>query len=206
MPRNPITSPENNLREFLANEIPSMSETALDSLMLDIELARRKYSKYEKGSRAAAKKFNYLQQRTACHNIAKNIERVLGSLEEADLMVTDDLGDYLGDPNFKSKLSGKLIEIQKACNLIHENYPYTGQGNQFNRVLYSWVIDMARIYESVFKPKLADHRKNGKFTHFLKCWTPDEFLPYGDPLSPRTVKRVLKHMRARKTPQIITLS
>jgi len=53
---------------------------------------------------------------------------------------------------------------------------------------------MLRIYEGLFKPKEIDHRKNGQFVKFLKRWKPEGFPPAGDPLSPRTIERIL-HFR-----------
>jgi hypothetical protein len=183
-----------NLRMFLAGELSSLSDMEMDALIAEIGRTRAKFSKYEKGSNAAKRRFSYLSQKTACRNIRQHIQGLTRSLGQADLMVTDDLSDYLGDPDFKTNITGKLIEIQKACDLILGVYPYTGQGRQLDRVLYAWVIDMVKIYESAFKPKRADHHKNGKFMYFLKCWKPDEIPLHGDRLSPRTVKRVIAHM------------
>jgi hypothetical protein len=201
MSSNSDSAPKQKLRDFLAREVPSLSNNDLNDLMAQISRARDKYSKYEKGRKAAIGGYTYISKKRSCESIQQRTEELIHSLRRADLMVSDELNDFLGDQEFNAKMIGRLLELHKASINILEKLPsYVSQGRQLKRILYEWVIEMADIYEGVFKPRRADFHVKDKFLHFLKCWKPNEIPIYGESLSSRTIERVLSHREKLKRP------
>jgi hypothetical protein len=182
------------LKDFLKSENPSISNKSLDAILSEIGISRDKFSRYEIGKKAARRGYTYVSKRFVCNNIRSATENLIECLLDTDLMVRDELDQYLGDTQFRAELIGKISELKKASTVIVENLPADiSRGKQRDLIVYDWVIQMADIYESALKPRKADYRINDKFMYFLNCWKPDEIPEFGDRLSPRTIKRILKH-------------
>jgi len=161
--------------------------------------SRDKFSRYETGKTAARRGYTYVGKRFSCNNIRVAAERLIECLLDADLMVMDELDQYLGVGEFRAELIGKLSELKNASTVMVENLPADiSRGKQRDLIVYDWVIQMADIYESALKPRQAGYRKNDKFMHFINFWKPDEILEFGDRLSPRTIKRILFHRESLK--------
>ncbi len=185
-----------DLRDFLTSEKPSISNKEMDAILSEVGSSRGKFSRYENGKKAARRGYTYVGKRFSCNNIRGAAERLIECLLDADLMVMDELDEYLGDGEFRAELIGRLSEVKKASTVIVENLPSNiSRGKQRDLVVYDWVIQMADIYESALKPSRADHRKNDKFMRFLNCWKPDGIPEYGERLSPRTIKRIIIHRK-----------
>jgi hypothetical protein len=190
---------EQELRGFLESEKPSISNKEIGAILSEVGNLRDKFSRYEKGKGAARRGYTYVGKSFTCNNIRGAAEKLIESLLDADLMVMDELDQYLGASEFRAELVGKLSELKKASTVIVENLPANiSRGKQIELIVYDWVMLMADIYESAFKPSRADFRKNDKFMQFLNCWKPDEIPEYGDRLSPRTIKRILIHRKDLK--------
>ncbi len=182
------------LSEFLRSEKPSISSIAVDAILSEIGCSRDRFSRYEKGKKAARRGYTYVGKRFSCNNIRDAADKLIEHLLDADLMVVDELHQYLGAGEFRAELVGKLSELRKASNVIVENLPAEiSRGKQRDLVVYDWVMEMADIYEGALKPRTAHYRKNDKFMQFLNLWKPNEIPEYGDRLSPRTIKRILTH-------------
>jgi hypothetical protein len=193
------SAPKHELRDFLKSEKPSISNREMDAILSEVGSSRDKFSRYENGKKAARRGYTYVGKRFSCNNIRAAAERLIECLLDADLMVMDELDQYLGSSEFRAELVGKLSELKKAGTVIVENLPADiSRGKQRDLVVYDWVIQMADIYESALKPRRADYRKNDKFMYFLNCWKPDEIREYGGQLSPRTIKRILVHREMLK--------
>ena len=190
---------EQELKDFLKSENPSISNKEMGAILSAVGNSRYKFSRYEKGKKAARRGYTYVGKRFSCNNIREAAERLIECMLDADLMVMDELNQYLGDGEFRTELIGKLSELKNASAVIVENLPADiSRGKQIELIVYDWVIQMADIYESALKPRQADYHKNDKFMHFLNCWKPEEIPDYGDRLSPRTINRILKHRKKLK--------
>ncbi len=187
-------TPRQELRDFLKLEKSSISNKEMNAILSEVDTSREKFSRYEIGKKAARRGYTYVGKRFSCNNIRGAAEKLIECLLDADLMVMDELDQYLGNDQFRAELIGKLSELKKASTVIVENLPADiSRGKQRDLVVYDWVMQMADIYESALKPKRATFRKNDKFMKFLNYWKPDEIPEYGDRLSPRTIKRILIH-------------
>ena len=196
---NDKSASKHELRDFLKSEKPSISNKEMDAILSEVGRSRERFSRYENGKKAARRGYTYVGKRFSCNNIRGAAERLIECLLDADLMVMDELDQYLGAGEFRAELIGKLSELGNASAVIVENLPSDiSRGKQRELVVYDWVIQMADIYESALKPRRADYRKNDKFMYFLNCWKPDEIPEYGDRLSPRTIKRILIHREMLK--------
>jgi len=185
-------SSEQVLRDFISHELPKLTEEFADEIVNEVAKSRELFSRYSKAHKAAGRGFTYLSKRSSCRKIQEKTAELVAELEKSDLILLDELHDFLGNPNFERDIIGLLIKLQNACGAISRTVPTkTKFGRQQDRILYDWVLSMAQIFEDLLKPEKANHLKKGKFTKFLNCWKPDELRIYGA-LSPRTVKRILE--------------
>jgi hypothetical protein len=194
------TSPgKQELKALIKSEIPSLSNKELDAILSEIGNSRSRFSRYDRGKKSARRGYTYAARRRSGYSILLAAHNLLDSLQNADLMVLDDLDQHVGDAEFRAELHLKLSELKTASIAIYKSVPANvSGGRQLDLILYDWVIEMANIYEGVFRPRRAHHSKTDKFTRFLKCWKPDGIPEYGDKLSPRYIKRILAHRERLK--------
>jgi hypothetical protein len=188
-----MPSSEQALRDFIASEVPKLTKEIADEVVKQVSYARHQFSRYSNSKKAMGRGFTYQSKKTSCRKIQEKISDLVGEINRADLMLLDEMCDYTGDEQFRSKITGAMEELRNACETISNTVPRNiSSGRPLDRIIYDWVINMARIYEELFKIKKVDHHIRGKFMKFLKCWSPDELPVYGDRLSPRTIKRILE--------------
>ena len=189
------TSSEQSMRRFIKAEMPSLSDDVLDSVIAEIDFARSQYTRYSRSKKATNSRFTYKSKKASCLRIKNKAQELKEESQNADLMLLDEMHDYVGSKEFQDEVTAKLERLSTACEVLLKTVPtFVEKGRPLDRILYDWVLNMLRIYEDLFKPKAIDHRKNGKFLRFLTRWKPEGFPVAGDPLSPRTIERIL-HFR-----------
>ncbi|WP_139135109.1 hypothetical protein [Magnetovibrio blakemorei] len=181
------------MRELITREIPNIDADMLEDAMMHIGFARDQYDRYAKSRKTTNGRFTYKSKKSSCHRIKNLIKQLKEEVQTADLMLLDELHSYLGSDDFQGELTAELDRLSTACDVLLKTVPtFAETGRPVDRILYDWVLNMVRIYVDLFKPKKIDHRKNGTFMEFLKCWKPDELPIYGDKLSSRTIQRILE--------------
>ena len=186
------------LKQFLFRELPKLSDVAVEDVIKQVAYARQQYTRYAKARNAAGGKFTYKSKKSSCRRILIKISELKSELQNADLMLLDELHDYIGSDQFQNEVTAYLERLSTACVALHKTIPtYVEHGRPVDRILYDWVLNMVRIFEDLFGSKKVDHRQNGKFLQFLRCWTPDAFPIHGG-LSPRTIQRVLEFRKSYK--------
>lgn len=192
-------SSELAMRQFITSELPNLSVENIEDVIMHIGFAREQYSRYEKSKKATNGRFTYKSKKASCRRMMAKIVELKDELLKADLMLMDEMHDYTGSEKFQYEVTAQLDRLSTTCEVLLKTVPsFVETGRPVNRILYDWVLNMIRIYEDLFKPKKIDYRKNGKFIKFLKCWNPDGLPPYGDPLSPRTIQRILEFRKHYK--------
>jgi len=184
---------EQTMRDFIRRELPRISEESLDDAIIQIGFARAQYSRYANARKRTNSRFTYKSKKASCRRMMTKIAELKSELQQADLMLLDEMHEYVGYSHFQGEVTAKLDRLSTTCEVLLKTIPtFVERGRPLDRILYDWVLNMIRIYEDLFKPKEIDHRKNGKFMKYLKCWKPDELPIYGDKLSPRTILRVVE--------------
>lgn len=192
-------SSELSMRRFILTELPSIRDDVLDSAIAEIDFARSQYTRYSRSKKATNSRFTYKSKKASCLKIRDKARELKEEIQNADLMLLDEMHDYVGSAEFQDNVTAKLERLSTACEVLLKTVPtFMEKGRPLDRILYDWVLNMLRIYEGLFKPKEIDHRKNGKFVKFLTRWKPDGFPVAGDPLSPRTIERILHFRRFYK--------
>lgn len=195
---------EQTMRDFIRRELPKINEEILDDAIIQIGFARAQYSRYANARKCTNSRFTYKSKKASCRRMMTKIAELKSELQQADLMLLDEMHEYVGYSHFQGEVTAQLDRLSTTCEVLLKTIPtFVERGRPVDRILYDWVLNMIRIYEDLFKPRVRrrpgakrpkeiDHRKNGKFMKYLKCWKPDELPIYGDKLSPRTIHRILK--------------
>jgi hypothetical protein len=181
-----------NLRDFLSHQLPQLSEDELGDAIKQVGIARDQYARYALAKRQTKQKYTYRSKRTSCKKMLMLSDMLKDELQTADLMVQDELHGYIGEQSFLAEITAYLQRLNTACSALEKTLPHVKGGRPPDRILYDWMLSMIDIFEGLFDPRELTHYKNGKFMKFLQCWKPDGLPLHGDPLSPKTLQRVIR--------------
>ena len=205
------SSSEIALRAFISHELPNTTDKIVDEAVRQVAYAGEQFTRYSKSKKAKRHAFTYISKQSSCGKITRLAKELSDEINGSDLMVLDELDDYLGGNQVQIEIVGYLKKLEVACEELSKTIPTNTKygGRPVDRILYDWVLNMARIYEELFKPKKKidpkkidhrkiDHSKNGKFMKFLECWLPEEFQIQGDIVTPRKLEGILKFRKSYK--------
>jgi len=165
---------ELSMRRFIKAKLPSLSDDVLDSVIAEIDFSRSQYTRYSRSKKATNSRFTYKSKKASCLKIKKMARELKVEVQNADLMLLDEMHDYVGSSVFQDDVTAKLERLSTACEVLLKTVPtFIEKGRPLDRIHYDWVLNMLRIYEGLFKPKEIDHRKNGEFVKFLTRWKPE---------------------------------
>jgi hypothetical protein len=196
-------TPEQKLRDFITKERSNLSDEVLGDAVRQVAYAREQFSRYSNSKKEKKEGFTYVSKQSTCRKLMRAAKEIKVAMHEADLMFKDELQRYAGNQSFIREVSGILDELSFACEGIEKTIPSNIKfgGRPVDRIIYDWVLNMARIYEDLFHIKKIDIEKMGKkhkFVIFLDLWSPDELPMYWVKLTPRTIKRALEFRSSYK--------
>ncbi len=196
-------TPEQELREFIAKVRPNLSDEIIGDAVRQVAFARDQFSRYSNSKKEKKEGFTYVSKQSTCRRFKRVVKELKATMHEADLMFRDELQAYVGNQAFIREVSGMLDELSFACEGLEKTIPPKTKfgGRPVDRVIYDWVLNMAQIYEEIFRIKKIDSKEIGKkhkFVIFLDFWPPDELPRYWVNLTPRTIKRVLEFRKSYK--------
>ena len=210
------SSSELALRAFISHELPKTTDKIVDEVVRQVAYAGERFTRYSRSKKAKRHAFTYISKLSSCGKITRLAKQLSDEINGSDLMVLDELDDYLGGKQVQIEIAGYLKKLELACEELSKTVPTNTKygGRPVDRILYDWVLNMARIYEELFKPKKKidpkktnprkidprkiDHSKKGKFMKFMECWLPEEFPIHGDTLTPRKIESILKFRKFYK--------